>query len=270
MLKTVISIFFCCCCLSSSWKQKSVRCCGWFLHRCAFVGQSERVRAVPLPVCQVVCAACKPPDVSETSHWRGRAEWADYHGGLDAIRSPGHRQQIWHTPGPGDCPLEKIKSILYVHDETSWQRCRTHRQVLFPPSSILDGTILLAGVDAIRAVTIQALCHVMREKSFFYFFCFKCLSDWPMNTHVHTNARAHAQVLWVFYHLPLSFPKAPGDTVFPLFDVPRLCLSWLTDWVTCGRGSYLVAMETAICPASNPARSLKQRTARVQRTHLLS
>lgn len=85
----------------------------------------------------MVCAACKPPDVSETSHWRregggegkrggrqavGRqqqAEWADYHGGLDAIRSPGHRQQIWHTPGLRDCPLEKIKQILYVLDETS-------------------------------------------------------------------------------------------------------------------------------------------------------
>lgn len=79
-------------------------------------------------VWQVVRAACKPPDVSETSHWRRsrragglqqQAERADYHGGLDAIRSPGRRQQIWHTPGLQDCPWEKVKGILYMHAETS-------------------------------------------------------------------------------------------------------------------------------------------------------
>lgn len=132
-------------------------------------------------VWQVVCAACKPPDVSETSHWRRRreeagglqqqAEWADYHGGLDAIRSPGQRQQIWHTPGLQDCPLEKIKRILYMRAETSWQWCRMHRQVLFPQSRLLDLTTLLAGVDAIRVVTIQAQCHVMRQ--FFFFLVFQ-------------------------------------------------------------------------------------------------
>lgn len=79
-------------------------------------------------VWQVVRAACKPPDVSETSHWRRsrragglqqQAERADYHGGLDAIRSPGRRQQIWCTPGLQDCPWEKIKRIPYTRAETS-------------------------------------------------------------------------------------------------------------------------------------------------------
>lgn len=122
-------------------------------------------------VWQVVRAACKPPDVSETSHWRRsrragglqqQAERADYHGGLDAIRSPGRRQQIWHTPGLQDCPWEKVKGILYMHAETSWQWCGVRRQVLFPQSGILGLTILLAGVDAIRVVTIPARCHVTR------------------------------------------------------------------------------------------------------------
>lgn len=66
-----------------------------------------------------------------------------------------------------------------------------HRQVLFPQSSLLDLTILLAGVDAIRAVTIQALCHVMKEKFFLFFFFYfylKCLSGWMMNAHVHAGA----------------------------------------------------------------------------------
>lgn len=67
MLKADIFIFL----LSGvAIRTEIVQCSRWFLHRCAFVGQTERVRAVPLPVCQVVCAACKPPDVSETSHWR--------------------------------------------------------------------------------------------------------------------------------------------------------------------------------------------------------
>lgn len=39
----------------------------------------------------------------------------------------------------------------------------------------------------------------------------------------------------IFYHLPLSYLKMPGDTMFFLFDVLRLRLSWLTDWVTWGR-----------------------------------
>lgn len=42
----------------------------------------------------MVRAACKPPDVPETNHWRReqqQAEWADYHRGFNAIimRQPG-------------------------------------------------------------------------------------------------------------------------------------------------------------------------------------
>lgn len=46
---------------------------------------------------------------------------------------------------------------------------------------------------------------------------------------------AHTFTPQILYHLPLSHLKMPGDTMFFLFDVPRLCLSWLTDWVTWAR-----------------------------------
>lgn len=179
-----------------------------------------------------MCAACKPPDVSETSHWRRRrrqagrlqqqAEWADYHGGLDAIRSPGHRQQIWHTPGLQDCPLEKIKRILYTRAETSWQWCRMHRQVLFPQSRLLDLTILLAGVDAIRVVTIQAQCHVMRK----FFMLSVCMVK--AHTHRHTH------------FLPHTFPPIYLCLIWRCLGTPcSLCLMFpgcachdgLTEWL---------------------------------------
>lgn len=77
-----------------------------------------------------------------------------------------------------------------------------HRQVLFPQSKLLDLTVLLAGVDAIRAVTIQAQCHVMRK---FFFFCLMFVRDKCAHTEAHSQ---------VFYHLLLSYLKMPGDTMF--------------------------------------------------------
>lgn len=113
----------------------------------------------------MVRAACKPPDVSETSHWRRsrragglqqQAECADYHGGLDAIRSPGRRQQIWHTPGLQDCPWEKkIKKnqadpIYARGDELTVVRHAQTRRCCALKEGFLDLAIL-AGVDVISS-----------------------------------------------------------------------------------------------------------------------
>lgn len=75
------------------------------------------------------------------------------------------------------------------------------------------------------------------EKVFFFFFLFLmffCMHDKGSHTHIQTYT--HTFTPQILYHLPLSYFKKPGDTMFFVFDVPRLCLSWLTDWVTWGRG----------------------------------
>lgn len=63
-----------------------------------------------------------------------------------------------------------------------------HRQVLFPQSRLLDLTILLAGVDAIRVVTIQARCHVMRK----FFFMFVSVQS-AIKAHTHTHICIYTQ-----------------------------------------------------------------------------
>lgn len=98
-----------------------------------------------------------------------------------------------------------------------------HRQVLFPQSRLLDLTILLAGVDAIRVVTIQARCHVMRK---FFFMFVSVQSAIKAHTHIYIYTHKHTHLVFkMFTHLPLSYLKMPGDTMFFLFDVPRLRLS---------------------------------------------
>lgn len=76
----------------------------------------------------MVCAACKPPDVSETSHWRRRRRQA----GRNSRQSELITMGAWMPSGAQGtdsrsgthldsetCPLDKIKQILYVRAETS-------------------------------------------------------------------------------------------------------------------------------------------------------
>lgn len=136
-------------------------------------------------VCQVVCAACKPPDVSETSHWRSGGVGGGWGGGR---RSGGNsRQSGLITTGawmPSGALGTDSRSGTHLDSETvPWKKlsrsymCTMRRadsaaectdRCYSLKAAFLDLTILLAGVDAIRAGTIQALCHVMREKFFFF------------------------------------------------------------------------------------------------------
>lgn len=104
-----------------------------------------------------------------------------------------------------------------------------HRQVLFPQSRLLDLTILLAGVDAIRVVTIQAQCHVMRN----FFLCFSvCMVK--AHTHTHLPLRfstIYLCLIWRCLGTPCSF-----CLMFPGFA----CHDWLTEWLGAGEVIWLL------------------------------
>lgn len=81
-----------------------------------------------------------------------------------------------------------------------------HRQVLFPQSRLLDLTILLAGVDAIRVVTIQAQCHIMRV-GFFGVFLYFSAGVMEAHAHMHAHTLERSYLLFQFLTSYLSLTR---------------------------------------------------------------
>lgn len=109
-----------------------------------------------------------------------------------------------------------------------------HRQVLFPQSRLLDLTILLAGVDAIRVVTIPAQCHVMR-KVFLMFF-----SMHDKGTHTHTHLHSHLLLRFSPIYLCLIWRRLGTPCSFCLMFPGFACHDWLTEWLGAGEVIWLL------------------------------